>query len=440
MGVIEKKLLEVSFCLLMLSLGIAYAQGQEEKVREVEISNSIHKTVISKLKKCKCDGFKVKVGNRLAFVFLNPDIAIYHLDTGTVFTEKEIMEALNNIVKGDYTPTTKKEIEEIILSLQKPKKEPINTIYTEYANVCRITERTKEKLQTNLQSPYGKIISFEPAELSRSSTDERKNSIEDNELSIYFPTAQSTLGVNDISDILKYTTELSARDSFVIEGYCDPRGATELNGILSQQRIDSVSAYLRGQGFKNITAVSYGESKANETSKENYQNDRRVTIIPERSALARGLRFLEKNTDIFLIDSSGSMMEAEKWQEVERYRFPQHAEVYYFRQSIKQFNVRIYPARCRCQSSLSMVTPDGSTPLYAALESLMLQIENGTRISVLTDGEDTMSKSAAHAVVTLAQQKGISISILGIKLQKKVEDEMKELAQITGGMFYLIKE
>ena len=69
--------------------------------------------------------------------------------------------------------------------------------------------------------------------------------------------------------------------------------------------------------------------------------------------------------------------------------------------------------------------PDGKTPFYTALESLILETESGKKISVLTDGEDKVTKFFARKVRDLAQQKKISISILGIKLPKEVEDEMK---------------
>src|SRR3989338_4517861 len=121
MRVIKKKIKAVSLCMFMLSLVTAHVQAQEElqKEREVKISRSIDNTVKIKLKVCKCYGFKVPVGNRLAFVFVNPDIGMYPLDTGPVFIEKEVLEALNNIVQEKYTPTTKQEVDEIISALQK---------------------------------------------------------------------------------------------------------------------------------------------------------------------------------------------------------------------------------------------------------------------------------------------------------------------------------
>lgn len=66
--------------------------------------------------------------------------------------------------------------------------------------------------------------------------------------------------------------------SLSLEGNCDPRGTTEYNYALGEQRARAVKRVLQGHGVpaKAMRTVSYGEDRATGTSESSWAHDRRV--------------------------------------------------------------------------------------------------------------------------------------------------------------------
>jgi outer membrane protein OmpA-like peptidoglycan-associated protein len=103
--------------------------------------------------------------------------------------------------------------------------------------------------------------------------------------SVLFPSNQSTLlpeaeaRLNQVADALMSTKERT----LLIEGYTDSRGSPEHNLMLSQERADSVRAYLVGRGYdpNRIVARGYGSAKpvADNGTPEGRANNRRVEIV-----------------------------------------------------------------------------------------------------------------------------------------------------------------
>jgi peptidoglycan-associated lipoprotein len=68
--------------------------------------------------------------------------------------------------------------------------------------------------------------------------------------------------------------------SVSLEGNCDPRGTTEYNYALGEQRARAVKRVLVGHGVSGGTlrTVSYGEDRASGTSESSWAQDRRVDL------------------------------------------------------------------------------------------------------------------------------------------------------------------
>lgn len=68
--------------------------------------------------------------------------------------------------------------------------------------------------------------------------------------------------------------------SVTLEGNCDPRGTTEYNYALGEQRARAVKRVLSGHGVSrgSIRTVSYGEDRASGSGESSWAQDRRVDV------------------------------------------------------------------------------------------------------------------------------------------------------------------
>ncbi|HTF95023.1 MAG TPA: OmpA family protein [Cellvibrio sp.] len=102
---------------------------------------------------------------------------------------------------------------------------------------------------------------------------------------VLFETGKSDLKSGAAANLGKLVTFLNQEPerSLVIEGHTDSVGSESYNQTLSQNRADSVKAFLLGQGVaaNRITAVGKGESApvASNDSSSGRQMNRRVEII-----------------------------------------------------------------------------------------------------------------------------------------------------------------
>lgn len=102
---------------------------------------------------------------------------------------------------------------------------------------------------------------------------------------VLFETGKADLRGAATANLNKLSTVLSQQpnSSLVIEGHTDSVGSDSFNQVLSQNRADSVKAFLLNQGIASnrITAVGKGESTpvASNDSSSGRQLNRRVEII-----------------------------------------------------------------------------------------------------------------------------------------------------------------
>jgi outer membrane protein OmpA-like peptidoglycan-associated protein len=109
--------------------------------------------------------------------------------------------------------------------------------------------------------------------------------------SVLFVSAKSELlpiAQKKLDDVAKALNDTAPEQTIVVEGHTDSNGSDASNLKLSQDRADSVRAYLVSRGVKSerITAVGKGESTpvASNDTTEGRANNRRVEIIVQPKA------------------------------------------------------------------------------------------------------------------------------------------------------------
>jgi outer membrane protein OmpA-like peptidoglycan-associated protein len=112
--------------------------------------------------------------------------------------------------------------------------------------------------------------------------------------SVLFASGKSELlpiAQKKLDEVAKALNDTSPDQTMVVEGHTDSNGADATNQKLSQDRAESVRAYLVQRGVKSdrITAVGKGESTpvASNDTAEGRANNRRVEIIVQKSSQAR---------------------------------------------------------------------------------------------------------------------------------------------------------
>ncbi len=239
-------------------------------------------------------------------------------------------------------------------------------------------------------------------------------------------------GKADLSASAKQKLEQFARGyeggEIVIEGHCDPRGSSEYNFELGNERANAAVTYLGekfgelGKRMAAISTISFGESMA---AGKSYEEARRAVITAGEIPLKRALDQVKGNP--YLIDASGSMMEV--WSLVRNYQFPEEAEIYCFNE---------------CSGLVKGLVgqrPACATPLWQSLYQLILNTYKGDSIVVITDGEDTEGFPEGvdlDKLIAEAKKKHIKVSTVFIGTpHNETEKIMLKISTSTGGSFYL---
>lgn len=252
-------------------------------------------------------------------------------------------------------------------------------------------------------------------------------------LSVHFLTNSWALYDNDKRDLRAFAKANRDASDWIVEGYCDERGSIEDNIRLGQRRADGVSRFLRGNGIRgNIESVSYGESNpaVTESNLEAYRFNRRVNAVPSGRMITRGLDLLP--ADAYLIDATGSMSDlaegdATKWDVVTSYKFPKGAKLSTFNSCTGVQDVR----------RISEAWPDCGTPLWHSIADIVDELERGSTLTVLTDGDDSGGQGTADGAIAAAKQYGVKISVVGVGVNDYTKQDLVRLASQTGGGFYI---
>ncbi len=282
------------------------------------------------------------------------------------------------------------------------------------------------------------VVAGSQSEPANSAT--KTSRLTSNGINIYFDTDVSQLSQKAKSGLSDFLKKIPAGASFIDEGYADSRGSAEYNIALSQRRADSVAEAIKNVFPKaRVMMAAYGEGKSNQSTSDAklLAEDRKVRVITNQGIIARGLDMLP--SDVYLIDESGSMLDSAgpsskktKWQEVQSYNFPDDAKVFTFTSYERP-----------CGGPLSKEKPDrrGITPLFYEMIRLLERTESNKSITVLTDGADSNILGRFERVKRikeLAHQKHITVSFLGIGLDKNYEGRLRDISRTTGGNVYMI--
>lgn len=266
------------------------------------------------------------------------------------------------------------------------------------------------------------------------------NDLDGNKLTIYFTTNSWALEGNDRRDLGEYVRRLHDGPlNILLEAYADPRGSGADNDRLARNRGRAVRDFMRGLGVDaNFDIVSYGESRSESSDaprtreeKLELRPDRRVTIMPDENIVSRALSLFP--ADIYLLDQSGSMGDrlghTTKWGAVQAYTYPEDSSVFAFATPIEN-----------CGSHIEDRRPEGGTPLYFALESVIKQADKGDVITILSDGADTEGGMTVRELVQLANSKDLKINTIALQGGSYSTGPLRELARGTGGGTYERKE
>ena len=247
-------------------------------------------------------------------------------------------------------------------------------------------------------------------------------------LIVYFRTNSWTLGENDKKDVTRFIQTVPAY-SWILEGYADARGSIEDNRELGNKRAQGIAdIYLKG---KKVQIVSYGETKAHcaETDAECMKEDRRVRIIPyvvttqvstvKAKTIDEGIKQLGR-TDAYLVDLSSSMREELSFIQHYDYQGPQ---VYGFNSCSPIFNV---------SSDSAQVC--GTTPLWDSLTSVVNKLDNGTSLTIISDGGNNKGSESPNAAIKAAKDKGILINVIATgTYNSHAKKDLEQVAAQTGG-------
>lgn len=283
--------------------------------------------------------------------------------------------------------------------------------------VCGVD--TKNRGQPTYKTPESKAPQFTIAAPPKG-REQIANRLENGVLDVYYPTRSWQLFPNDRADIANFMSQLP-KGALVVEGYADHRGTPELNQSLTDNRGEGVAKILELNGFR-VTRTSYGNTKSQITADpEMLAKDRRVSIISGQTAIARGLDQLM--ADVYLVDKTGSMA-GSRWQAVLNYVFPEQAKVYTF----STINA--------CTGQLATERPDGNTPLFASLYETLQITERGKKVTVLTDGDDNIGVKTPEQIISLAKDKGVSVSFVSIGVPQGFASLLTNISKGTNGAVY----
>ncbi len=254
-----------------------------------------------------------------------------------------------------------------------------------------------------------------------------ENSIDRNKLTLYFRTNSWELSETDLRDLSRFYRGHRRAASVIVEGHCDIRGSIEENLELGIRRAEGVAHYLNAFGYQgSINSVSYGEENIVDSgaTQEAHRRNRRVIVIADEQILARALDLLP--AEVYLIDATGSM-QGNKWNTVVGYNYPTGVQLYTFNGCIGLRRV----------DAFRDIAPDCGTPLWDSVGRVVSNMQPNTRLTVLSDGDDNESSYRPQGVISLAREREVKISTIGIGVSDFTREGLTQVARDTGGRFYV---
>ena len=145
-------------------------------------------------------------------------------------------------------------------------------------------ERDRARIQAQSEAEKAALRSELMAQLSRIiETRDSARGLIVNMSDVLFDTGKYTLRPEAREKLAKVSGILLSHPGLAVEveGHTDDVGTDDYNQRLSEQRADSVSRYLSGQGLRSIAARGYGESRplVPNDSSASRQRNRRVELI-----------------------------------------------------------------------------------------------------------------------------------------------------------------
>lgn len=148
-------------------------------------------------------------------------------------------------------------------------------------------------------------------------------------------------------------------------------------------------------------------------------------------------------TNMLVIDHSGSMKGAPienaksaASQYVQKLRTGDQAGLIQFDDRVELLQA-VTNDKAKVIGSIGGIQPRGDTAVYDALNSAVAQVPNCGRkaVTILTDGDDTASKSDAQSVITNANTANLPVFSVGIKGEGFNPATIKQISEATGGQY-----
>lgn len=283
------------------------------------------------------------------------------------------------------------------------------------------------------------FISYGDIKFKEAFADESENDLEGKVMNIYFPTNNSDLSCNDKIDIRRYmvsylkpNSKWVKINSFMVEGFADFRGGSDLNYNLSKNRAENVLNEI-SNFFPNADyyVCAYGESKSSEFKDSlELMKDRVVKIIPNENPLISALSNLKG--DVYLLDQSGSMNRNGEWNLLQNYSYPADSKVYSFSkvEDAEKFEYKY---------SISEDFAFGKTSYYSALDTLISSVENKT-ITTMINGKDNVGGANPDEIIKKAKENNVVLNLIGLNLKDDDKKELLDLVEETDGKYYFLKK
>lgn len=148
-------------------------------------------------------------------------------------------------------------------------------------------------------------------------------------------------------------------------------------------------------------------------------------------------------TNMLVIDHSGSMKGAPienaksaATQYVQKLRTGDQVGLVQFDDRVDLLEA-ITNDKARVVAAIGTIQPRGDTAVYDALNSAVAQVPNCGRkaVTILTDGDDTASKSNSQSVITAANTANLPVFSVGIKGEGFNPATIKQISEATGGQY-----
>ena len=281
-------------------------------------------------------------------------------------------------------------------------------------------------------------------------------------LEIYFGSDDSSIMTNDLNDLYNYIKSYNGVEdvTILIEGRADDTYTSKHNEILSKARVNNTKKTIEERILSDkrinlpnvkIQEIAYGEN--NPISDDNYRNRSarlKITDNPIQELLNRNI------AENYVIDDSASMTEnvsegKSRMEYIRKCTFP--------KDNIEAKNPVIsLISGNNCGSTIDSLTDDKllenrGTPLYDRMLENIKSMDDGERMTVLTDGYDFKSKNEYNTIINSAMEKNIGINIINLRPEQELIDgnyikeknlsakidELKLITSKTGGDYTFYK-